>query len=205
MKKTIFLIAVFFATCFNYQANAQIHFNIGIQPLWGPVGYDYVNYYYIPDLDVYYDVPNQAYVYYDDGRWVSSAYLPSRFGNVDLYRYHKVVINEPTPWFHHDRYRDRYAIYRGHYDQHPIRDSRDEHYWANPGHPHHEEWHGRGQEFHQEGHREWQGGNRGGWQGGNRGGWHGGGEGGHENHGHEEHGHEEHGHGENGHGEHGHH
>ena len=156
MKKSILFAILFFAI--SVAGNAQIHVNIGLQPLWGPTGYDYAEYYYIPDLDVYYDVYNQDYVYFDDGRWVTNAYLPGRFGNVDLYRYHKVVINEPTPWLHHDRYKDRYASYRGHFDQVPIRDSHEQKYWQNPNHPEHVNWHGEGWQGHAhvEGHGHWE-------------------------------------------------
>ena len=167
MKKQFFL-ALLVAFAFLWQgagAQVSVHFNLGLQPIWGPVGYDYVDYYYLPDIDAYYDVNNQTYVYFDDGRWITNRYLPPRYHDFDLYRAHKVVINEPTPWMHHDRYRNQYSSYRGRHDQVPIRDSHEERYWANPNHPQHGNWHGGGR-----------------------------GEG-HEEHGHEEHGHEEHGRG----------
>src|SRR5436305_11413603 len=124
MRKQIVLAAIVLLSCFGYTAQSQVsvHFNVGVQPLWGPTGYDYVQYYYIPDIDAYYDVANQDYVYYDDGRWVTSAYLPPAYANFDLYRAHKVVINSPSPWLRHDYYRDHYAYYRGHHDQYIIRD-----------------------------------------------------------------------------------
>jgi len=146
MKKQILLIALFVAASFGFAANAQVsvHFNIGLQPLWGPVGYDYVEYYYLPDIDAYYDVPNQVYVYYDGGQWVRRNYLPPRYANYDMYRSYKVVVNQPSPWLHHNTYRSRYAGYRGRGGQEVIRDSRQERYWENPNHPQHGYWHGRG-------------------------------------------------------------
>lgn len=145
MKKLIFVAITLCSVLLVSNTNAQVsvHFNIGVQPLWGPVGYDYVEYYYIPDIDAYYDVDAQMYVYYVDGRWENHRELPPRYRNFDLYHAHKVVINERSPWIHHDRYRTRYARYRGHYDQPVIRNSREERYWANPEHPHHNEWHGQ--------------------------------------------------------------
>ena len=144
MKKQLLLIAVIAATSFSYNAGAQVsvHVNLGVQPVWGPTGYDYVNYYYIPDIDAYYDVPNQQYVYFEGGRWVTRRNLPDRYHNFDLYGAHKVVINDRSPWMHNDRYRQQYSNYRGQHDQQVIRDSRDERYYANPNHPHHSEWHG---------------------------------------------------------------
>ena len=135
------------AACFsnNTQAQIRVRFNIGVQPVWGPVGYDYAEYYYIPDIDAYYDVNNQYYVYYDNGSWVTMRELPPRYRNFDLYRAHKVVINESTPWMHNDRYQKQYYRYRGHHDQQPIRNSRDQKYWENPNHPQHNNWHAYGE------------------------------------------------------------
>ena len=146
MKKQLLLISIIFASVFwcNTHVQAQVHVgvNIGLQPLWGPTGYDYVNYYYIPDIDAYYDVPNQEYVYFDGGRWITSRVLPPRYHDFDLYHAHKVVINDARPWEHHDRYRAQYQGYRGRHDQQVIRDSHEPRYYENPGHPRHNEWHG---------------------------------------------------------------
>jgi hypothetical protein len=141
------------------QALGQVHINVSLQPLWGPTGYNYVQYYYIPDIDAYYNVAQQEYVFAQDGRWVSSPFLPPNLRGFDLYRAHKVVINEPTPWLRHDVYRNSYVRYRGHFDQQPIRDSRDYRYYENPSHPMHNQWHGHEGETHTERnyHREWHG------------------------------------------------
>ena len=138
----IFFIAAFIALGISHNANAQITINIGLQPIWGPSGYDYVENYYLPDIDAYYDVQRRVYVYDDGGRWVTSSNIPPRYSNFDLYNAHKVVINERQPWTHHDRDRQQYAQYRGRHDQHPIRDAHEQKYWENPGHPEHNKWHG---------------------------------------------------------------
>lgn len=142
MKKFILILSILF--CMGSTATkAQVSFsiNIGSQPIWGPTGYDYVEYYYIPDIDAYYDVNTDTYIYLSRGSWIHSHYLPSHYRNVDLYRIHKVVINEPRPWLHHQKHWSLYRSYRGRHDQLPIRDSRDHRYYANPHHPHHNEWH----------------------------------------------------------------
>ncbi len=61
MKKILIVCIMALASfAFTGQTNAQlrigVNFNIGSQPAWGPAGYDYVHYYYLPDLDAYYDV-----------------------------------------------------------------------------------------------------------------------------------------------------
>lgn len=124
----------------NAQVSVSLNFNIGSQPVWGPTGYDYVEYYYLPDIDVYYDVPQHRYYYYNNGRWRYSSNLPSRFGNYDFYNSYKVVINEREPWRNHKNYREKYSSYKGRHDQQPIRDSRDSKYFQNKNHPEHNNW-----------------------------------------------------------------
>ncbi|MBS1587581.1 MAG: hypothetical protein JSS82_18760 [Bacteroidetes bacterium] len=143
MKK-ILIIAVLFVSCITARAQVHVSFNIGTQPVWGPTGYDYARYYYIPDIDAYYDVAAQMYVYQWGKGWRRSRTLPSRYSNVDLYSVHKVVINDPNPWMRHNQYHSQYWGYRGRHDQVAIRDSREEKYYENPHHPMHNEWHGHG-------------------------------------------------------------
>lgn len=139
MKK-LFLITVFFASVIvskNVQSQVTIgvNVNIGSQPIWGPIGYDYVEYYYMPDIDVYYYVPRRQFVYLSGGRWIFGAYLPVRYRGYDLYSGYKVVINEPRPYLHATVYRTKYASYRGRHDQIIIRNSNDPKYYVVKGHP----------------------------------------------------------------------
>lgn len=141
MKKIIILFAAVIG--FTVAANAQVNvsINIGSQPAWGPTGYDHVDYYYLPDIDCYYDVPNKVYVYPDNNSWRRSRTLPSRYGNFDVYNSHKVVINGVNkPYLQNDRYRKEYSGFKGKHDQTPIRDSRDEKYFVNRNHPQHAQW-----------------------------------------------------------------
>src|ERR1700749_2989508 len=106
MKKLVFT-AVLLISCLSFKlADAQVHLsvgvNIGSQPEWGPVGYDHADYYYMPDIDVYYDVVAHQYVYFTNNTWVHAAALPPRYANYDLYHGYKVVLNERNPWAHAD-------------------------------------------------------------------------------------------------------
>jgi hypothetical protein len=132
MKKFIFTAAILIS-CLSFKlANAQVHLsvgvNIGAQPDWGPVGYDHADYYYMPDIGVYYDVPAHQYVYLSNNVWVRRPYLPDTYRNYDIYHGYKVVVNRPQPWRYDADYRVRYSNYRGRRDQVVIRDSRDERY-----------------------------------------------------------------------------
>ena len=126
MKKLV-IMSVMLASSFIYKAaDAQVrvnlNVNLGSQPQWGPTGYDHVDYYYLPDIDVYYNVPNQNYTYQDGTRWITSRNLPQRYRNYDLYKGYKVVVNQQKPWTHAANNRASYANYKGRQNQAILRD-----------------------------------------------------------------------------------
>lgn len=122
------------------QVQFSLNFNVGSQPVWGPVGYDAVQYYYLPDIDSYYYVPQHLFYYNNGGRWISSSSLPPRYINYNLYNGYKVVVNEREPWRNHEIYKVKYASYKGRHDQQIIRDSHDSKYFVNKNHPEHNKW-----------------------------------------------------------------
>ncbi len=122
------------------QAQLRISFNVGLQPVWGPVGYERADNYYLPDIETYYNVQNRQYTYQINGSWVTTYTLPPNHRDYDLYAGHKVVINGSKPYLRHDIYRDRYSNFRNRHDQSVIRDSRDNRYFENKDHPRHGEW-----------------------------------------------------------------
>ena len=122
------------------QVSVSLNFNVDRQPVWGPTGYDHAEYYYLPDIGVYYNVPQRMYYYNERGRWISRSSLPSRYRNFDLYHSYKVVVNEPTPYRNDKMYREKYVSFKGRHDQEVIRDSHDSKYYVNPNHPEHKNW-----------------------------------------------------------------
>jgi len=126
MKKLVYLAVLVGGLFFAKPAEAQVNvnINIGSQPLWGPVGYDYARYYYIPEINVYYDVPNRRYTYYEGRRWITRGNLPGRYRNFNFYNTYKVVVNDRNPWNHHDRYSRDYGQYAHSRNQVNLRDSR---------------------------------------------------------------------------------
>lgn len=130
MKKLILTFALIL-TCSAYTMQAQrvsVNINIGSQPAWGPVGYDYVDYYYMPDIDCYYSVNQGLFFYMNAGRWVGVRYLPYAYRNYDFYTMYKVVLVGHDPWMYNNRHRREYARYRGYRTQPVIRYSRDVRY-----------------------------------------------------------------------------
>jgi hypothetical protein len=136
----VIIAAVLLSSAVDAQVHVNLNFNIDRQPVWGPTGYDHVEYYYLPDIEVYYSVPLHKYFYFERGHWIGRSSLPFRYREYNLYHSYKVVINEPTPYLHHELYRDRYASFKGRHDQEVIRDSRETKYFVNKNHPEHNNW-----------------------------------------------------------------
>ena len=76
------------------QAQVSVNINLGVQPSWGPVGYSSVDYYYIPDVQAYYDVRATQFIFLNGGTWIRSSRLPQQYRNYDLNRGYKVVLND---------------------------------------------------------------------------------------------------------------
>jgi hypothetical protein len=74
-------------------------------PVYDNTGDDY---YYLPDVDAYYDVNAQCYFYNDGTNWISAAYLPGAYANFDWRSARHFEIRGTRPYLHDDIYRSRY-------------------------------------------------------------------------------------------------
>ncbi len=124
MKKLFIVMMLVSGMAAVQSANAQVNINVNIgnQPQWGPHGYNQVRYYYLPEINAYYDVYNRTYIYQDRRSWVTVRQLPRQFANINLYNTYKVVINTPNPWRDNIAHRNRYDRYRYDHTQVSIRD-----------------------------------------------------------------------------------
>lgn len=112
----------------THAQSVNVNINIGKQPAWGPVGYNYAGYYYFPDIDIYYNIDRSLFYYWDGRGWIGTRYLPPRYTHYDLYRTYKVVINDRDPWRYNPYHRKHYAHYRGNQNQIIILNSKDHRY-----------------------------------------------------------------------------
>jgi len=132
----LFVIVVNFNTN-KVQAQVNVNVNIGSQAVWGPVGYDYVEYYYLPEADVFYYVPTHQFIYWNNGQQIFVNTLPAS-DNINLYSTYKVVVNKHKPYLNHGYYVSNYAKYKHKgSSQIIIRDSDDKRYFVVNGHPKH--------------------------------------------------------------------
>lgn len=115
MKKVLLAIVFFLGTVAYLQTEGQVRIsvNLNLQPAWGPSGYNSARFYYLPDIDCYYDVNNRTFIYLVGRRWVTSHSLPPRYRGYDLYGGYKVVINDPRPYAKHGFYQRKYQHYKG--------------------------------------------------------------------------------------------
>ncbi|MDP3174463.1 MAG: hypothetical protein Q8M88_08530 [Phenylobacterium sp.] len=117
--KALKLIGIGFLLFFAVGAHAQIsiHVDLVSPPQWGPSGYSEVRYYYLPDVEAYYDVPSAMFIYFNGVTWIHRRSLPSRYRNYDLYNGYKVVMTDyrgNAPYSTFKNYKSKYKKgYRG--------------------------------------------------------------------------------------------
>jgi hypothetical protein len=125
MKKLAIILAVGAAGLLNVKpANAQIglhlnlHFgNVGARVVVAPPvqyvdnnAYDNDDdYYYLPDVEAYYDVAQQCYYYNDGQQWIHAAYLPGQYRNYDWRNARRYEVHAQRPYLRHDEYRSRFG------------------------------------------------------------------------------------------------
>ncbi|QES90435.1 hypothetical protein [Rhizosphaericola mali] len=124
MKKSI-LFAAIFALGFAVKSNAQVSvsINIGNQPAWAPVGNVSTPFYFIPEMNVYFDVARAMYIYPNGNQWVYVRNLPSRYRQYNMYNVYKVPVNRGgKPYLMNTRDRANYGKYASYHGrQQPIR------------------------------------------------------------------------------------
>ncbi|MDO9001321.1 MAG: hypothetical protein Q7W45_16265 [Bacteroidota bacterium] len=111
------IIGILFFILGATKAQVSVNINVGSPPAWGPVGYTETRYYYLPDVEAYYDVQSSMFIYFGNGVWLHRTYLPTRYRHYDLYSGYKVVMVDyhgNQPYHHHKEYKIKYKKgYRG--------------------------------------------------------------------------------------------
>jgi len=119
--KTLKLIipALFLLAANTNHAQVSISVNLGTPPQWGPVVNTEVSYYYLPDVESYYDIRGGQFIFLSNGVWIRSHNLPYRYRNYDLYNGYKVVLNDyhgSAPYIHYKDHKAKY--YKGYSNGH---------------------------------------------------------------------------------------
>jgi hypothetical protein len=117
--KFIFAVVLFLCLFGINEENARSQkIEIRIQvvpPLWAPhyENIDLVHYYYLPDIECYYDVWHHEFIYLEDGEWMFSTVLPPYYSWYDLDNAFVVVLDNRVqkPWMHFPYYVAHYPRY----------------------------------------------------------------------------------------------
>ena len=80
-------------------------------PSWG-VPVTNQRYYYLPDIETYYDIPSREYISLHNGVWVRTSALPPAYKTYDLHKGRKVAINDyngNAPYTYYNVHRVKYV------------------------------------------------------------------------------------------------
>lgn len=90
-------------------------------PQWGPSYSNGTRYYYLPDIESYYDIYTQEFIFLNHAQWIYSPYLPLIYPDFNLNNSFVVVVNSNIyqPWMHHQYYVSHFPryYYRDYYDR----------------------------------------------------------------------------------------
>ncbi|SDX22812.1 hypothetical protein [Flavobacterium degerlachei] len=117
--KTLKLIAAGIILLVSSTSNAQlsINLNIGTAPVYHNSRNVAVGYYYMPDIQSYYDVRANQYIYLERGNWKRSRNLPNQYRRYDVNNGYKVALNDyhgNRPYTNYNNDKTRYYVgYRG--------------------------------------------------------------------------------------------
>ena len=111
----LFLLATFMVTALNTQAQVAVKVDrtYGVKaPAWAPKAPVQTQYYYLPDIQTYYDVPARRYIYQKDGNWVRTASLPTQYKGYNLYKGQTVYLTDykgNAPYKYYGNHKVKYA------------------------------------------------------------------------------------------------
>jgi len=92
----------------TYQTTTEVY-----HPDWAPAydNNDQARYYYLPDIETYYDLRAREFICLEDGNWVFTSILP--YASFDIHNAFVVVLDSRVsqPWHHHQLYVSHYPRY----------------------------------------------------------------------------------------------
>ncbi len=111
MKKIQLAICALFFMSIASKAQVSVNVNFGPPPVWAPAERVETQYYYLPDIDTYYDVPSARFIYIKNGSWFRSASLPYRYRNYNLRGGNVVYLTDyrgDSPYSYHKSHKIKY-------------------------------------------------------------------------------------------------
>lgn len=117
----LMLSVMMFSGCAVYTETVPATVVTYENPQWAPPSISGVRYYYLPDIECYYDLSGGVFVFLNNGQWRFSRNISYIYPDFDLNRCYTIVldINVYRPWMHHQHYVSHYPryYYRDYYDR----------------------------------------------------------------------------------------
>ena len=108
--KIVIGLTLFFITTGVTAQKVDIQY--GPPPVWAPSAPAKVQYYYLPDIETYYDVPSRQYIYSRNGVWTRTTSLPDRYRTYNLRNGRTVYLTDyrgKTPYVFYKQHKVKYV------------------------------------------------------------------------------------------------
>lgn len=116
----VLLSVTLFPGCNTYRQGTYGSLTGYENPPWAPSYYEGARYYYLPDIECYYDIYSREFIFLNNAQWIYSPYIPSIYRDFNLNNSFVVVVNSNIyqPWMHHQYYVSHFPryYYRDYYD-----------------------------------------------------------------------------------------
>ena len=92
------------------QAQVSINVNVPAPPVWGPV-VTTEQYYFLPEIESYYDIRQSQFIYLNNGAWVRTKSLPNKYKAYNLNNGQVVVLNDyrgKSPYNYYSKHKVKY-------------------------------------------------------------------------------------------------
>ncbi len=116
MKKIqLIFIAAIMLFAIKTTAQISVNINLGARPVYhAPQHYYYddnVDYYFLPEIEAYFDNREGLFIYFSTNRWVRSQNLPDYCGDFNINRNQRIAIDYHgnSPFGDFENHRNRYC------------------------------------------------------------------------------------------------
>ena len=109
--KTIKFIAIGILLLAAIPNHAQVSVNVNIRPpVWGPT-ITTQEYYFLPEINSYYDIRASQFIYINNGSWIRARQLPTRYRSYNLNTGNIIVLNDyhgHSPYTYYKKHKVKY-------------------------------------------------------------------------------------------------
>ncbi len=97
------------------QAQISVNVNLGTPPAWAPAKSIATQYYFLPEIDSYYDLPTKQFIFPYNGKWLKAKKLPKQYKNYNLRKSKVDNLTDyrgDSPCYDHKKHKNKYQATR---------------------------------------------------------------------------------------------